>query len=75
MRQIQAHPIRILAALLASAFVFFMLSGIPALRDAKGGLDLALGDVLWLGWMVFALAFLLTGCYTVVRAVRGRRVA
>lgn len=76
MRQLTEHPLRTLAALLALAFVLFMLSGIPALRYAKHGGYLVLGDICWFGFMLAALAFVVGGIVALVRlAGRSRRTA
>lgn len=71
MRQLREHPTRTLAVLLGTAFVLFMLSGIPRFRDAKdAGWDLYIGDIFWFGFLITMLLFLLGAGYTVVRRVR-----
>jgi len=76
MRQLTDRPLRTLAGLLALAFVLFMLSGIPALRDAKHGVYLVLGDICWFGFLLTALAFIVGGLFVLVRmATRSRRTA
>jgi hypothetical protein len=71
MRQLREHPLRTLAVLLGTAFVLFMLSGIPRFRDAKdAGWDLYIGDVFWFGFLITALLFLVTAGYTLARRVR-----
>jgi hypothetical protein len=76
MRHVTDHPLRTLAGLLALAFVLFMLSGIPALKDAKHGLYLILGELCWIGFLLAALAFVVGGLVVLVRlAVRSRRTA
>jgi hypothetical protein len=72
MRQLREHPLRTLAVLLGSAFVLFMLSGIPRYREAKDwGWDLFIGDIFWFGFLITALLFLVGAGYTVARRVRG----
>jgi hypothetical protein len=72
--QLTTHPIRTLGGLLAVAFVLFMLSGIPALKNAHGwNLADALGYVTWLGFLLTFLVFLVSTGYVVVR--RNRRTA
>lgn len=76
MRQLREHPTRTLAVLLGTAFVLFMLSGIPRFRDAKdAGWDLYIGDVFWFGFLITALLFLVGAGYTLARRVRGPRSA
>lgn len=76
MRQLTDHPIRTLAGLLVLAFVLFMLSGIPVLREAKHGGYLILGDICWFGFLLTALAFVVGGLFVLVRlATRSRRTA
>lgn len=76
MRQLQDHPMRTLAALLVTAFVLFMLSGIPALRNAHGWtLTDALGYVCWFGFLLSGLVFVLAGVYTLVRTALAHRTA
>ncbi|HET8604515.1 MAG TPA: hypothetical protein VFM09_11340 [Marmoricola sp.] len=75
MRQLDHHPLRTLAGLLVLAFVLFMLSGVPAIKDAKSGIDLVIGDITWFGFLLAALAFLVVGAVIVVRAARRRRPA
>ncbi len=76
MRQLREHPSRTLAALLATAFVLFMLSGIPRYRDAKDwGWDLFIGDIFWFGFLITALLFLVGAGYVVARRARGARSA
>lgn len=71
MRQLREHPTRTLAVLLGTAFVLFMLSGIPRYREAKDwGWDLFIGDIFWFGFLITMLLFLLGAGYTVVRRVR-----
>jgi hypothetical protein len=67
---------RTLGGLLALAFVLFMLSGIPRYKNAKSwGWDLFIGDIFWFGFLICALLFIVGGVYTIVRSVRGRRMA
>jgi len=76
MRQLIDHPLRTLAGLLVLAFVLFMLSGIPVLREAQHGRYLVLGDICWFGFLLTALAFVVGGIVVLVRlAGRSRRTA
>lgn len=76
MRQLHDHPMRTLAALLVTAFVLFMLSGIPALREAQGWTVAdALGYVCWFGFLLSGLLFVLAGVYTLIRAAMTHRTA
>jgi hypothetical protein len=74
-RYLRTHPLRILATLLVVAFTFFMLSGIPRYRDAKAGVDFALGETFWLGFLVAGLAFVVVAILTTVLALRRRSAA
>lgn len=67
MKQFREHPGKTLGALLAVAFVLFMCSGIPALKNADHGLNLVLGDICWFGFLLTALVFIVGGIYTLVR--------
>lgn len=74
--QLTTHPIRSLAALLAVAFVLFMVSGIPAVRDAHGwNLADVIGYIAWFGFLISALTFLGSATYVALRGVRDRRTA
>jgi hypothetical protein len=76
MRQLREHPVRTLGYLLGTAFVLFMLSGIPRYRDAKDwGWDLFIGDIFWFGFVITAFLFLLGAAYLVTRRVRASRTA
>lgn len=74
--QLTSHPIRTLGALLALAFVLFLLSGIPALRDAHDTSFIGLlSEVVWFGFLLTALAFVVGAGYAAVRAARRRSAA
>lgn len=77
MHQLDHHPLRTLGAMLALAFVLFMLSGIPALREAQHGGYLVLGDICWFGFLLTALAFVVYGvvCLVGLATSRSRRAA
>jgi hypothetical protein len=76
MRQLREHPVRTLAYLLGTAFVLFMLSGIPRYRNAKDwGWDLLIGDIFWFGFVITAFLFLLGAAYLVTRRLRASRTA
>lgn len=75
MRQLDHHPIRVLGTLLVLAFALFMASGIPAVKDATSGPDLVIGDITWFGFLLTALAFLVTGVVVIVRWAGRRRAA
>jgi hypothetical protein len=76
MQQLRNHPVRTLGILLVTAFVLAMISGIPAIKNAKGwNVQDAIGYVSWFGFLITGLLFVAGGVYTVVRALRGRRLA
>jgi hypothetical protein len=71
-RQVTTRPIRTLVGLLAVAFVLFMISGIPAVKDAHGWtLADAVGYVAWFGFLLVFLAFLVCAGYLGIRRLRG----
>jgi hypothetical protein len=52
------------------------VSGIPVLRDAEGwNLADVIGDVAWFGFVLAALAFLVSAVYVAVRGLRARSAA
>jgi hypothetical protein len=71
-RQLNHHPIRTLGGLLAVAFVLFMISGVPAIKNAHGW---TLADVVsyfaWFGFLLVFLTFLVCAAYVVIRRLRG----
>ena len=76
MRQLQNHPLRTLSILLVTAFVLVMISGIPAIKNAKGwNIQDVIGYISWFGFLLTGLLFVVAGVYTVVRTLRQRRVA
>ena len=75
MRQLDLHPIRVLAGLLVSAFVLFLLSGIPTLRYATSGGWLVVGDITWFGFLVGGLLFVVVGLVVVFRRLAHRSAA
>jgi hypothetical protein len=75
-RQLTTHPITTLGGLLAVAFVLFMVSGIPAVRNAHGWTVAdVVGYVSWFGFLLVFLTFLVSVAYLAVRSARGRRTA
>lgn len=73
MRQLDDHPLRTLAGLLGLAFGLFLVSGIPAVKDARGWTAAdAVGYVSWFGFLLCALLFLVAGGYAALRAMRRR---
>jgi hypothetical protein len=75
MRQLDRHPIRVLAGLLLLAFALFMLSGIPTLKDARSGGWSVVGNVTWFGFLICGLLFVLTGVVVLARRVARRTTA
>lgn len=74
MSQLREHPKRTLGGLLAVAFVLFMCSGIPALKNADSGVKLVLGDICWFGFLLTATVFVVGVVYTLVhRTGQARR--
>jgi hypothetical protein len=76
MQQLRNHPLRTLAVLLVTAFVLVMISGIPAIKNAKGwNIQDVIGYISWFGFLITGLLFVAGGVYTIVRSLRQRRVA
>lgn len=67
MSRLREHQTRTLGGLIAVAFVLFMCSGIPALKNATHGVNFWLGNVCWFGFLLTALAFVVTAVYAVVQ--------
>lgn len=63
---------RAVLALLAVDVVLFLLSGIPAIKNADHGAALVISDVVWFGFLLGLLALVVTGVRALV--VRLRRV-
>lgn len=75
-QQLVTHPIRSLASLLVVAFVLFMISGIPSVKNAKGwNLADVIGYISWFGFLLTFLAFLVGTGYVLVHGARRRRTA
>lgn len=65
-----------LLALVALAVVdlaLFMLSGIPRFRDATQGTDYVVGEILWIGFLIGAVALVITLITVLVRRARSAR--
>ena len=66
-----------LLAIVALAVVdlaLFMLSGIPRYRNAAPGIDTVVSDIFWFGFLIGALALIITlGTVLVRRAIGARR--
>jgi hypothetical protein len=45
----------------------FMTSGVPRYRDATGGLDNVIGNAVWFGFLIGALALITIGILSLVR--------
>ena len=57
-------------ALAVVDFALFMTSGVPRYRDATGGLDNVIGNAVWFGFLVGALALVVIGVLSLVRLRR-----
>lgn len=75
MRHLRTHPLRVLATLLVVAFALFLSSGIPRYRDATAGADAVVGDILWFGFLIAALLFVVSAVLAAVSALHHRSVA
>lgn len=57
-------------ALLAVDVVLFLLSGIPAIKNADHGAALVLSDIVWFGFLIGMLVLVVTGALALVSRVR-----
>ena len=67
-----------LLAIVALAVVdlaLFLISGVPRLKDATQGADYVIGEICWLGFLIGALALIVTVVVALVRRARGARGA
>lgn len=51
----------------------FMISGVPRFRDATHGADYVIGEIAWAGFLIGALALVITLVTVLVRRARGGR--
>jgi hypothetical protein len=61
---------RTLLSLLVLDVVLFLLSGIPAIKNADHGAALVLSDVVWFGFLIGLLVLVVTGALALVTRVR-----
>lgn len=66
---------RLMAALFALDVCLFALSGIPAFRNAKHGLEDVIGGIGWFGGLLVALALIVLATTTLIRSALRRRTA
>jgi hypothetical protein len=64
-----------MAALFALDVCLFALSGIPAFRNAKHGLEDVIGGIGWFGGLLVALALIVLATTTLIRSALRRRTA
>jgi hypothetical protein len=62
----------LLPAVALADVVLFMLSGIPRLRDARSGVDLVVGDVVWFGFLAGLLTVVVLAALALTRRLRLR---
>jgi len=60
-------------ALAVADVALFLISGIPALKNAKHGADNVIGELAWLGFVIGTLALLVTLAIWITRSTRQRR--
>jgi Kef-type K+ transport system membrane component KefB len=63
-------------AIIALAVVdlaLFMISGVPRFRDATRGADYVVSSIVWFGFLIGALALVVTLVTVLVRRARGGR--
>lgn len=61
---------RAVLALLAVDVLLFLLSGIPAIKNADHGASLVISDVVWFGFLLGLLALVGTGVLALVARLR-----
>lgn len=65
-----------LVALAVVDLALFMISGVPRFRNATHGASYVVGEILWFGFLIGALALVIALVTVPVRRVRaGRRTA
>ena len=64
----------VLILLVVADVALFLLSGIPAIKDADSGVAGVLSDLVWLGFLLGLLTLLVWGVGAGVRRVRRVRV-
>jgi hypothetical protein len=60
----------LLPAVVLVDVVLFLLSGIPRYRYAQSGVDLAVGDVIWFGFLAGLLAVIVLAVVALTRRLR-----
>lgn len=65
--------LRAIPPVLVVAIAAFMVSGIPRYKNAKHGVDYVVGEVVWLGFLVAALALVVLVGIAGYRYVTARR--
>lgn len=62
-----------IAGLVVIDVALFMVSGIPAYRDATHGSDFVIGEIAWIGFLLGLLALVVLGVLAVGRRLNDRR--
>jgi len=62
-----------IVALAVIDLALFMISGVPRFRDASRGADYVVGQIVWFGFLIGALALILTLVTVLIRRTRGGR--
>lgn len=65
--------LRAIPPVLAVAIAAFALSGVPRFKNAKHGIDYVVGEIVWLGFLVAALALVVLVGVAGYRYVTARR--
>ena len=61
---------RTVLILIALDVALFLLSGIPAIKDADHGAALVLSDIVWFGFLLGLLVLVVTGVLTLINRMR-----
>lgn len=64
--------VRAIPIVLVIAVVSFALSGVPRFKNANHGLDYVVGETVWLGFLIAALALIVLASVALYRRVSRR---
>jgi hypothetical protein len=59
--------VRSIPIVLVTALVLFALSGVPRFKNAHHGVDSIVGEIVWLGFLIAALALVVLSAVTLYR--------
>jgi hypothetical protein len=65
--------VRAIPVVLVTALALFALSGVPRFKNAHHGLDYIIGEIVWLGFLIAALAVVVLSAVALYRRGTRRR--